>query len=70
MDFMLFLYAFCFFFVDVVFHFSRLREGNSVSSLKKKCGGEREEKKKILGTMFLCLCVSFLSMGRMCTPVL
>lgn len=33
------------FFVDVVFQFSGLREGKSVSSLKKKCGGEREEKK-------------------------
>lgn len=42
MKFILFLYAF---FVDIVFCFSRLLRGESVSSLKKKCGRERGEKK-------------------------
>lgn len=32
------------FFVDVVFHFSRLREGESVNIARKKCWGERGEK--------------------------
>lgn len=60
------------FFVDIIFQFSRLREGKSVSSLKKKCGGEREEKKypEHLEIMFLCFCVSFLSVGHICTSVL
>lgn len=41
MKFILFLYAF---FVDIVFCFSRLLRGESVSSLKKKCGRERRKK--------------------------
>lgn len=57
------------FFVDVVFHFSRLREGKSVNIVKKMCWGEREEK-NVLGTWKECLCVSFLSMGHICTLVL
>lgn len=72
MDFMLFLYAFFFFPVDVVFHFSRLREGKSVSSLMRRRGGERGEK-HILSTWkewVLCLCISFLSVGHICTSVL
>lgn len=39
---MLFFYAL--FFVDVVFHFSRLREGKSVNIVKKVLGRERGEK--------------------------
>lgn len=40
----LYAVSLCIFFVDVVFHFSRLREGKSVNVVKKKCWGEREEK--------------------------
>lgn len=55
MKFILFLYAF---FVDIVFCFSRLLRGESVSSLKKKCGREREEKKNYLGTWKECFYTS------------
>lgn len=52
------------FFVDVVFHFSRLRE-RKCERLNEKRGGEREEKKYpgYLGRMFLYLCISFLFTG-------